>query len=291
MRVAIVTTSYPNGPADPSGHFVQAEARALEAAGHEVRVIAGEGSAFGWPGVAARLAQQPWRAFSVASWMGRAAVELRRGAFERVVAHWALPCAWPLAWVTAAPLEVVSHGGDVRALLALPMHGPLVRAIAERASVWRFVSEKLRRELEAGLDDDVAECLDRVARVGACAIEMPDVSAAIARRRAEHAGRGVVVAVGRLVASKRVERVIEHVAQARPRDLLVVVGDGPERTRLEAHARARRVDARFVGTVAREEALAWIGAADILVHASRVEGLSTVIREAEALGTPVKLVA
>jgi glycosyltransferase involved in cell wall biosynthesis len=45
---------------------------------------------------------------------------------------------------------------------------------------------------------------------------------------------------------------------------------------------------RFVGAVPREEALAWIGAADALLFASRAEGLSTVVREAEALGIRVE---
>jgi glycosyltransferase involved in cell wall biosynthesis len=97
----------------------------------------------------------------------------------------------------------------------------------------------------------------------------------------------VAVSVGRLVASKRVDRAIEYVARTRGADALVVVGDGPERKRLEQMARDRGVDARFLGLVAREEALAWIGAADVLLHASEAEGMSTVVREAEALGTRV----
>jgi glycosyltransferase involved in cell wall biosynthesis len=67
----------------------------------------------------------------------------------------------------------------------------------------------------------------------------------------------------------------------------VVVGDGPERPRLERQARSLGVDALFVGAVAREVALAWIAAADVVLHASSAEGLSTVVREAEALGTRV----
>ena len=99
--------------------------------------------------------------------------------------------------------------------------------------------------------------------------------------------RRVAVSVGRLVASKRVERAIEHVERTSDLDALVVVGDGPERSKLERLARARGVDARFVGALERGEALAWIGAADALIQASTAEGLSTVVREAEALGTPV----
>jgi glycosyltransferase involved in cell wall biosynthesis len=116
---------------------------------------------------------------------------------------------------------------------------------------------------------------------------MPDVRGAVLRRRAELAGDRVAVSVGRLVPSKRVDRAIAHVATTGCADSLVIVGDGPERGRLEGIARALGVRACFVGRVPREDALAWIGAADMVLHASEAEGLSTVLREADALGTPV----
>ena len=102
---------------------------------------------------------------------------------------------------------------------------------------------------------------------------------------------------GRLVASKRVDKVIDYVATSpnhgtrRDERTLVVLGDGPERAQLERLARAWRMDVRFLGTVSRRETLGWIGAADELVHASRAEGLSTVVREAEHLGVPVTILA
>jgi glycosyltransferase involved in cell wall biosynthesis len=83
------------------------------------------------------------------------------------------------------------------------------------------------------------------------------------------------------------ERAIEYVAASDAFDGLVVVGDGPERSRLERLARSRHVDAQFLGVVDRSEALAWIGAAHALLHASDTEGASSVVREARALGTPV----
>ena len=69
-----------------------------------------------------------------------------------------------------------------------------------------------------------------------------------------------------------------------------MVGDGPDRPRLEARARALGIDTRFIGRTSHETALAWIAAADALLHASHEEGLSTVVREAEALGVPVEIV-
>jgi teichuronic acid biosynthesis glycosyltransferase TuaC len=126
-----------------------------------------------------------------------------------------------------------------------------------------------------------------VARVSAPRLDLPDVRGAIELLRSELGATRAAVSVGRLVASKQVDRAIEHVARTRGVDALVVVGDGPERARLERLARTRGVDARFVGAVGRTTALAWIGAASELLHASAAEGLSTVVREAEALGTRV----
>jgi glycosyltransferase involved in cell wall biosynthesis len=97
----------------------------------------------------------------------------------------------------------------------------------------------------------------------------------------------VAVCVGRLIDAKRVDRAIEYVAQTDTLDALVIVGDGPERARLERLARALHVKTRFVGAVTRPEALVWVGSAHVLLHASEAEGLSTVVREAHALGTPV----
>jgi glycosyltransferase involved in cell wall biosynthesis len=291
MRIAIVTTSFPANEGDPSGHFVRAEARELTRAGHEVRVVAPPpGGAFGWPGVAARVRERPARLVEAAGWVMAARAQLVRLEAERVVAHWAVPCAWPVASADGqAALEVVSHGGDVRALARMPrpVRERIVGAIAERAVTWRFVSKALKGTLLETLGDRLRARVERVATVRPASLEMPDVSGAIARKRRALAGVRVAVSVGRLVPGKRVDRAIDHVAASREVDALVVVGDGPERERLEAQALARNVDARFVGRVAREEALAWIGAAAFLVFASEDEGASTVLREAEALGTNV----
>jgi teichuronic acid biosynthesis glycosyltransferase TuaC len=290
MRIAIVTTSYPAHEDDAAGHFVRAGARELERQGHDIEVVTpNPGGAFGWPGTASRLRERPHRGFEALSWVARARRRVARANAELVIAHWAVPCAWPIGIATQGRLEVVSHGGDVRLVLALPtvLRRLIVRTIAARASAWIFVSERLRGELYEALDGDTRARVERIARVSAPAIEMPDVREAIARRRRDLAGTRAAVSVGRLVASKRVDRAIEHVARSPDLDALVVVGDGPERARLEDLARDRRVDVRFVGAVGRREALAWIGAADVLLHGSVAEGLSTVVREADALGTPV----
>lgn len=291
MRVAVVTTSYPSSERDPSGHFVESEVKELERSGAEVTVVKPTaGGAFGWPGVAARIRERPWRIFDASVFTGRAAFELRAARPHRVIAHWAVPSAFPIAHaVPNVELEVVSHGGDVRLLAALPDRARerLTTTIARRAATWRFVSTALLDQLLRTLTDDAAKHVERIALVRPCALTMPDVRDEAARRRREFDGRRLYVCAGRLVASKRVDKVIDYVASGagdRSARVLVVIGDGPERSRLEHQARRWGVDIRFMGTRSRRDTLAWLGAADEIVHASMAEGLSTVIREAEHLG-------
>jgi len=331
MRIAILTTSYPAFPGDPSGHFVETEARSL-ARDHEVVVVTasadetserGQGSvveaggvtvlridggtAFGWPGVAARVHERPARIVSAAVWIWRARAALRSlPPFDGVVAHWALPCGFPLAAAcprtTSASLEIVSHGADVRLLTRLPWvaRRAIVSRLLRDATRWRFVSHALQGDLARTIDVDLNERLESIALVRPAAIEVPDVSASASIRRAQrgrkHEHARMVVCVGRLVTGKRFDRALAHVAHERTvhgagPTRVVIVGDGPERARLEAYARDLGIEAHFVGRTSRDVALAWIGAADALLHASHSEGLSTVVREAEALGVPVLVVA
>jgi glycosyltransferase involved in cell wall biosynthesis len=296
MRVSVVTTSYPAHAGDPSGHFVEAEVHELERMGNTVTVIRPPVSArgaFGWPGAATRIRENPARLFDAAAWTAAAAKELRRALPDRIVAHWCVPSAWPIAAAVPADvaIEVVSHGGDVRLLTRLPgrLRGAIVGSVLRRASTWRFVSEELRSTLEASLAARAAAALRARSVVRPSPIGMLDVRDAARARKDQFADRRLYVCAGRLVPSKRVDRVIDYVASVRDENnpVLVVLGDGPERMRLEKIARAWKLDVRFEGTTPRHETLAWIGAADELVHASRSEGLSTVVREAEQLGVPV----
>ncbi|MBX3192478.1 MAG: glycosyltransferase family 4 protein [Labilithrix sp.] len=296
MRICVVTTSYPARDGDPAGHFVKTEVDELERAGHEVVVVTPRpGGAFGWPGAVARLEERPWRIGGAAAWMALATAKIRRARPQRIVAHWSVPSAWPVVRasnVSGASLEVVSHGADVRLLVALParVRRSIVAGIAARAASWRFVSESLLEMLEKTLDPRVARDLRAIARIAPAPLGMIDVADDVRAHRSALGARPLYVCAGRLVASKRVDKVIDYVATLRDREhepVLVVLGDGPERPRLEQLAQRWQIDVRFLGNMPRREALGWIGAADEVVHASVAEGLSTVLREAEHLGVKV----
>ena len=339
LRIAIVTTSYPERVGDPAGHFIEAEAVHLALHGHEVHVIApgpardrgwsaasplqsalmfgtrepkvaqhgfgrltvwnaGGGSLFGLPGALARARQHPVRLLQLAPFLPAVAWRLRRLApLDRIIAHFIVPSAYPLAFTAKSHLEVVLHGSDVQVVLALPawLRHHIVDRLLMRGTVFRFVAEDLRAKFLAVLPPEQRRGVFASSRV-----ELPRISVAHVRRRAVSQPRsssgGLVSANGddgcprwvvcaRLVPSKRVDLAIREAA--RQCAALTVIGDGPLRADLEALASAFEPRARFTGQLPRGDALALIADSHKLVHLSEAEGAPTVIREARALGVPV----
>ena len=93
---------------------------------------------------------------------------------------------------------------------------------------------------------------------------------------------------GRLMAAKALGVALAAVA-AVPEVSLVVVGDGPDRGRLESEAASLGLDTRvrFAGPKSRDEVLRTLYAADAAVLSSRWENFPHLVVEALAVGTPV----
>jgi glycosyltransferase involved in cell wall biosynthesis len=300
VRLVVVATSYPRTPDDPAGHFVRAEALAARDAGDEVHVVApapfagdrgvtahaaGGGALFAWPGALERARRAPHRALAVGPFAWRAARALRRIAPGAVVAHWLVPSAWPVALAVPAPvpLEVACHGADVRLLVGAPAGARswAVERLLARGASFRFAAESLREALAGGLPPPLARALAARSRVA-------PPPAAVGGVRAARAERPYVACLGRLVAPKRFDLAVRALALCPPPLELRVVGDGPERERLERLAGAiapGRV--HFHGRLGRPEALAWLAGAGALVHPSESDAAPTAVLEALALGVPV----
>jgi glycosyltransferase involved in cell wall biosynthesis len=112
------------------------------------------------------------------------------------------------------------------------------------------------------------------------------------RDQAARAGRQTpdpyALYVGKLEPNKGVSKLLAAVERARLDWPLVVVGDGSERTRLEEAARRSGRDVRFTGWRPREEVLAWLRHAELLVFPSHgPESLSRVLLEASTLGIAI----
>jgi glycosyltransferase involved in cell wall biosynthesis len=259
---------------------------------------AGGGSLFGWPGALARTREAPWRlsqALPFAAGVRRRLAAI--GPVERTIAHWIVPSAFPLATLARAiepgSLEVVAHGADVRALCGAPraLRELVVRTLLARATAWTFTSEASRSLLAAALAPELAAPLLRASRLERPLLALPDVSArARSLREALRLTpeQPLFVTAGRLVRAKRIDLAIDAVSCAsRHRPRLVIVGDGPERDRLQRRAARTGDNVTFTGLLGRTDTLAWIAAADVLLHPSAEESAPCVVREARALGVPV----
>jgi len=326
VRTVLITTSYPQTPGDPAGHFVESEASHLAQEGHEVHVIApgsgarridwstnlsiraeeqgrptagetvtvwgvGGGSLFGFPGALARAKENPVRLVQLGQFLpGVRRRLLALGPIDRVVAHFIVPCGYPLAIGASGELEVVLHGSDVGVVVSLPafVRAHILRRLLAREARFRFVSESLRSKLLQTLASPERERVAARSHVEPPRISVHRANETEVRRCRSVLGRGdrpQWVLCARLISSKRVDVAIREAARRGAQ--LTVIGDGPLRSSLERLATAHEPRARFLGHLPRHEALAFIASADMLIHTSEAEGAPTVIREARALGIPV----
>ncbi len=99
--------------------------------------------------------------------------------------------------------------------------------------------------------------------------------------------RPFLVSVGRLVPWKGFGGLISLLTRL-PEWSLVIIGDGPERTRLGALVRENNLDSRvsFTGNVSRAQVLGWLSVADAFVLNSSFESFSYQLVEALAVGVP-----
>lgn len=108
-------------------------------------------------------------------------------------------------------------------------------------------------------------------------------------------GKLVLLTVARLVPRKGIDRMLAALSELHkqfPNLVYVVVGDGPDRKRLESMAQELGVYVVFTGEVEDTELAAWYALCDVFVlvptpTAHDVEGFGMVLVEAQAAGKPV----
>ena len=213
------------------------------------------------------------------------------GSFSRVQSHFLLPCAWPIATLafstaSAAQLELVGHGSDVRLFCRLPtqLRRRIARAWLGRGARLRVTSTELA-ELLCTASPELSALVRVEARARSTWKASPTAKTA-RRTLGLHATKPLALIVSRLIPSKRVVLALRALATFHEMSV-VVVGDGPELASL----RRDFPRVHFTGRLARPEALTYIAAADVLVSASAEEGAPSVVREARALGVRVVAVA
>jgi colanic acid/amylovoran biosynthesis glycosyltransferase len=290
-RVCYLLKRYPR----LSQTFVLNEMLELERQGVEVVVIARDGSGEPMAHPAAKRLRAPVRYLrelepDERKWVETAAGLLRDLDVDHVHAHfatWAAEFAMRAAGAARRPYSFTAHATDIyRDSVDVPA---LVERMAN-ASFVVTVSDANRRHLESLLAG--AGRSGRVVRLyNGLDLER------IRPYQGERDPR-TVVAVGRLIEKKGFADLVEatRLLAARGTDLrTVIVGDGPERERLEAQARAAGLGDRLqlVPALTQDDVLALIGSAAVFALPCVIgadgdrDGLPTVLLEAMAVGTPV----
>ncbi len=224
----------------------------------------------------------PPRPWSYQTWGAWAAPVLRRALtrvrrtfpFDLIHAHYAVPAGDAARRAAqSAPLVVSVHGGDV--------HGRHADSGAVRATL------RHARLVLANSAGTARRCAER----GAVHTRVVHLGTDVPAGPAAPPERPILVTVGNLIARKRHADVIEALALLRDRypDLrYVIVGNGPERAALQAHAGSRGVADRvdFRGRLPHPEAVAVARAATLFVLPSVAEAFGVSYVEAMAAGVP-----
>ncbi|WP_458243582.1 glycosyltransferase family 4 protein [Streptomyces sp. MAI_2237] len=266
-----------NPAAGGSELLVDRLAEGLTGLGHQVTLICGGPAAY--------------RDYKVVSAGGEFGHYLRaRSAFARQVGETDLlvevcngmPYLAPL-WHRGPTLCLVNHVHSD--LWKMRFGGPLTPAarLGRRLEQWALTGAQ-HRSLMVAVSPSTAHALraigverDRI-RVVHNGVEEPGP-------RAERSAEPLFVAVGRLVEYKRIDLLLRLWERVRPvtGGRLVIVGDGPERQRLEQLAGP---GVEFAGHVSEAEKHRLLCAAWLLLHPSAVEGWGLVVTEAATRQTP-----
>jgi len=153
----------------------------------------------------------------------------------------------------------------------------LYSKIAEQAKKLGLNEEKIRI-IPNGID--VQEILDIQKRLN---------TASIRKKYGIAENEQVILYVGRLIKMKRVEIIIKVIKKLLKKNLKVkglIVGDGPQRTKLEEMARPISHNIKFTGYLS-EEKFECYHIADLFILPSISEGLPTVLLEAALFGLPI----
>lgn len=327
-EILLVTSSYPRWQGDATTPFVHHLAQDLRSIGWDVRVLAphAPGAArdevldgvpvhrfrYLWPeslqtvcydgGALVKLRTNRWNYLRIpflvaAQWLAIVA-RLAGGDVALVHSHWLLPQGFTAALATRLfrrPHVATVHGSDIFALQGIVTRACKRFAIrqADVVTVNSTATQAAVGRLTAGSRE-----LVRIPMGATVPATNDDVEAANLRAQFRRGDGPLLAFVGRLVTEKGVGDLLEAVRLLQttmPDVTALIVGDGPERPRLEQQANDLGIRHRiqFCGWRAEDQIGQHLRAADIFVGPSRpaadgvLEAQGLALIEAMLAGLPV----
>lgn len=192
------------------------------------------------------------------------------------------PAAAILARALGVPFSIKARGSDIHYWGGRPAIAAQLREAARAADGLLAVSAAMKADMvragmaeekilvhHTGVDLDAFRPAGRAAAKAALGVEGP-----------------LIVCAGALIPSKGQALAIAALERI-PDATLILVGDGPERRRLEALAKPLGRRVRFLGLRPHDELPKLLAAADVTLLPTASEGLANVWVESLACGTPV----
>ncbi len=327
-RVCLLTSNFPRWDGDATTPFVLHLAQDLIKLGWQVEVLAphAAGAArheilhgvpvwrfrYLWPAsqqtvcyrggalINLRMHRTNWLKLPLLvffEWLALMALLLRRR-YDLINAHWILPqglVAAAAGRLYRVPVVITAHGSDVFGLRGWPMawfkRSALRRATAVTVNSSATEAEVLR--IAPGL-----QCVHRIPMGITGRIPAVEAAGGVVRGRYRRGHGPRLVFVGRLVEEKGVDdliRAVAIVADALPDVTAIILGEGPDRPRMEALSAELGVGDRivFLGWMQPDAVPDYLSAADVFVGPSKraksggVEGQGLTFIEAMLAGTPV----
>ena len=322
IRLLTFSTLYPSSVRPGHGIFVETRLRELLASGEvEVRVVAPvpwfPSTAPRW-GDYARMARTPARethhgidvlhpryplppkvgmtaaplSLALGAIKALRAVQREGFDFDLIDAHYYYPdgvAAALLARWFNKPLTITARGTDLNLIPRYALPRQMMQWAAGKAQASIGVSSAL---VDVRRGWGIADERLHVMRNGVDLQRFRPLPQAEARAQLGLTGAPLLLSVGNLVELKGHDIAIGALARLLPQypqARLVIVGQGPEKAQLLAHARQLGVaeQVTLAGAQPNAELLHWYSAADVFLLASSREGWANVLLEAMACGTPV----
>lgn len=327
MRICMVASTYPRFDQDGAGRFNRSLAEALVALGHEVHVLIPQDPAiqpyptpvhihvfrYVWPSRFATMgyakAMESDRRLKGQAYLlivpflisgGLALWRLVKSCgCDLIHTHWVLPNGPMGLFVSRMmriPLVVSLHGSDVFFARRNPLFTAVARQILQYAQGVTVCSPDLYEgALALGASPDAIHMIPWGA--DPLFFAHPKNLNGLRDRLGLTEGESVILALGRLVGKKGFDVLIHampHILCCHPQARCVIIGDGPEASRLQALADTLGVSEQvlFPGSIPWNQVPAYLHLGDVFVapsvhDAGNLDGLPTVVLEAMAAGRPV----